>query len=142
MHQTSKNINLFELHDAVISSITIEKEEIILSLSFAFISSSHEANPFDKAQIVKPCTIIFQGVINPDTKIWNDKERVFETHPDPEKPIHNEIMEFEAIEYLHEHHIKITGYHPAGWAEWSFICKSFIVSWSKFSGNAWYEKNS
>jgi|GEM_PF-6027497 len=142
MHQTSKNINLFELHDAVVCSIETVKEEIVLSLSFAFISASHESNPFGKAQTIKPCAIIFQGVSNPDTKIWNDKERVFEAHPEPEKPIYNEIMEFEAVEQLHGHYIKITGYHLAGWAEWSFICKSFIVSWGEFSGDAWYEKNS
>jgi len=139
MFQTSNKLDLFELHDAEILSIDIGSEEITLELSFAFLSALHEANPFEKAQTIKPCTIKFHGVSNNTAKMWNEKKRIYEAHAEPQRPLQNEIMEFEVTEHHHENHIKISGHHLAGWTEWSFVCTTYLVSWAEFAGTAWYE---
>lgn len=139
MYQNVDKINLFEFHDAEILNISMGEEDITLELSFAFISAAHEANPFEKAQTIKPCTIKFYGISNNTAQAWSEEKRIYEAHPNPEKPLENEIMEFEAVENNQQHHIKISGHHRSGWTEWSFSCETYLIVWAEFAGIAWYE---
>ena len=139
MYQASSQIDLFELHDSPVQAIAIRDGQVQLDLEFASIRKEHACNPYHKAQTIKPCSLLFQGVKDQLAQVFSETERVFKPHPDPSSPIDGDIIEFEVAEATDQLAVKLAGFHQSGWVEWRFTCSSGQVTWSEFAGSAWYE---
>jgi hypothetical protein len=139
MYRTSSHIDLFNFHDSPVQAVESSGNDVQLSLAFAHIGASHPANRLGEAQCIKPCLVTFHEVSSRSAQVWSEEERAFRPHPEPLTPIRDDIMEFEASETAGGWSIKLTGFHAAGWAEWTLLCSSISIAWSEFAGMAWYE---
>jgi hypothetical protein len=138
-YRTDKEFELINLHDSRIEKIECDKNTIKLYLTFANLYSGHSANIHNEAACIKPCILIFHGVISTLAMVFSEENRIYEEHPEPDKPIKNEIMEASIKEIKDDETcFLLTGFHKAGWSKWEICSKSFELQWGEFSGDAWW----
>lgn len=138
-YHTNKEFELINLHDSKIDKIEYDNRNINLFLTSANLYADHSANINKEATCIKPCALIFHGIISADAKVFNEQKREFENHPEPDEPLDNEIIEVSVINKTTDVTCYIIkGFHNAGCSEWEICCEGFELQWEEFNGDAWW----
>jgi hypothetical protein len=117
-----RDFELIHFHDASIDDVSRNGDELILTISGAFLSSNHpQSNAKDWS--IQEAKLHFMQVSEEDAKFWDDTKAP-KPHPEPAFPL-DEIMEasFENNSY------KFSGFkNTVPWCEWAIKATSFNLN--------------